>query len=60
MEIALIIAAAYFVLASIFFVVTITDKYVEVTPGVVVLFIVASLFWPVSSLLYILDRKRNK
>lgn len=56
MEIALLI---YFICAVVFFIATIRDKYIQITPVVMLMFIVASMFWPLFTIFYIFDRERD-
>lgn len=54
----LAILGIYALGALFFFISLMRDKYVEHTKPVVLVFILASIIWPVSGLIYILDVKK--
>lgn len=42
-----------------FFVALIRDRYVKLNTRVLIIYTLASLFWPISGLIYILDNRGN-
>ena len=53
LEISLLI---YLLGSIIFFVLLLRDKYVELNKAVLLVYIVASLFWPLTGFFYLIDR----
>lgn len=55
LEISLLIYLLGFI---IFFVVMLKDKYVELNKVVILAYVIASLFWPVTGLFYLIDDRK--
>lgn len=53
------ILAVYGIGALLFFIATIRDKYVELNSRILMIFLVASILWPLAGLIYILDSRGN-
>lgn len=52
-----LIAITYAVGALLFFITLLRDKYVEVNKVILLVYLVASILWPVAGLIYILDNR---
>lgn len=52
-----LIAITYAVGALLFFITLLRDKYVEVNKVILLVYLVASILWPIAGLIYILDNR---
>jgi len=53
-----LIAIAYAVGALLFFITLLRDKYVELNKVILLVYIVASIVWPISGLIYLIDSRK--
>jgi hypothetical protein len=51
-----VLIVSYFVASVLFFVALISDKRVNKNAGVILVYILASIFWPLSGGFYLIDR----
>jgi len=55
LEISLLI---YLLCSIVFFVLLLRDKYVELNRVVILAYLMASIFWPITCILYIMDNEK--
>jgi hypothetical protein len=54
-----LILAVYTLGAVLFFIALLRDKYVELNKVILLVYLVASVIWPISGLIYILDAYKD-